>query len=927
MVSVAVIVFLLGCLGLSSVANAATCVTLDSSSICGAAYAGYQLQTDTKYFTSLTTFNPYASLYTRTHTLASSLTPSFTISQSFFTTNFGNLDNYANNLAQVDGCTYAAIRNSIGNLQYQLSFWCYTVLRDSWENGCQPGNLSTTVAAPPGGPVLCSDKCTLASKAMSTALNDPSACPVTAATSSQLAARTQLLSTYVDYCNRTYALTLKNENVCINGTDTEASFCGYHDAYTAKTQCATATGNACCTTFLASSAASNPVAVPTLSPTNGNIGGSKGISGMIPIIGGAAGGGVAILAVIIGAVFYYRRRKQRNAASKVDDDKSKDGNHELDDQSQFSTQGRQPGRMTLEYWRGRFNSKPRRHGPYEPDMRERRGYGMDSEPPKKHQQQQPPPYPGAVPPDGQQYNNNGRPADMRPRTPQNAMRPGMQQPPGMQMQGPNGMMLMQAPPNGMMQMQGAPNGMMQMQGPPQGMRPQTPQQQRPGTPGQQRPNTPSGRSPVDNNGRPSTPQASSPGSPRPGTPDQKSVIVLHAYTAAAIDELELVPGHEIMFIKSFNDGWGLGVDTVTGKQGAFPLVCTTEPSSAGNPASAATTMVKTPPIAVTAGPPLSDMPRRVSSQSYSTADVSQYGTMGTDDGSYMASLPHQHQHHHHHQQQPPQPAPSMPDTQRLEEERQKYAMRLQLEDLQRQQDALANLERLRQQQAAMANLHLQNNQAGFLQPQQQVNPFLQQPSSPVTSGAPHNLHLQIPTPTSMPQYNHQQRPTTPVSPGNPMQQQQADMQQQMHAQQMQQQQRPVTPSQQQQRPVTPNQQRPVTPLQQQQLQQQYQQQQAQQQYQQQQAQQQYQHQQAQQQQAQQQQRAPTPVQQRAVTPVQHTPVISSTAPQLDLPTSYSSYAEGEAGTSDAFGTGESFDPVDSYLHEMNVDPSMVSLPR
>jgi hypothetical protein len=49
------------------------------------------------------------------------------------------------------------------------------------------------------------------------------------------------------------------------------------------------------------------------------------------------------------------------------------------------------------------------------------------------------------------------------------------------------------------------------------------------------------------------------------------VVAIHPYEATLDDELSLVPGQPFVMLKSFDDGWALGL--MDGKQGAFPLVC------------------------------------------------------------------------------------------------------------------------------------------------------------------------------------------------------------------------------------------------------------------------------------------------------------------------------------------------------------------
>jgi hypothetical protein len=52
------------------------------------------------------------------------------------------------------------------------------------------------------------------------------------------------------------------------------------------------------------------------------------------------------------------------------------------------------------------------------------------------------------------------------------------------------------------------------------------------------------------------------------------VVAIHPYEATLDDELSLVPGQTFVMLKSFDDGWALGL--MDGKQGAFPLVCVEE---------------------------------------------------------------------------------------------------------------------------------------------------------------------------------------------------------------------------------------------------------------------------------------------------------------------------------------------------------------
>ncbi|KAJ3038219.1 hypothetical protein HDV00_000892 [Rhizophlyctis rosea] len=58
------------------------------------------------------------------------------------------------------------------------------------------------------------------------------------------------------------------------------------------------------------------------------------------------------------------------------------------------------------------------------------------------------------------------------------------------------------------------------------------------------------------------------------TPSQTVPMrIIHPYNPSLQDELTLVPGATLLLVKAFDDGWALGLQPETGKQGAFPLVC------------------------------------------------------------------------------------------------------------------------------------------------------------------------------------------------------------------------------------------------------------------------------------------------------------------------------------------------------------------
>ncbi|KAJ3223497.1 hypothetical protein HDU81_009146 [Chytriomyces hyalinus] len=57
------------------------------------------------------------------------------------------------------------------------------------------------------------------------------------------------------------------------------------------------------------------------------------------------------------------------------------------------------------------------------------------------------------------------------------------------------------------------------------------------------------------------------------TTKHEIVKVIHSYAPAAVDELDLVEGDDLILIKRFDDGWAVGMQPVSGRQGVFPLIC------------------------------------------------------------------------------------------------------------------------------------------------------------------------------------------------------------------------------------------------------------------------------------------------------------------------------------------------------------------
>ncbi|KAJ3406721.1 SH3-domain kinase binding protein 1 [Chytriomyces hyalinus] len=56
--------------------------------------------------------------------------------------------------------------------------------------------------------------------------------------------------------------------------------------------------------------------------------------------------------------------------------------------------------------------------------------------------------------------------------------------------------------------------------------------------------------------------------------------VSHAYEPTRSDELRLNPGHSVVIVRDFGDGWAEGIDLLSGDGGIFPLSCVTDPNVA-----------------------------------------------------------------------------------------------------------------------------------------------------------------------------------------------------------------------------------------------------------------------------------------------------------------------------------------------------------
>jgi hypothetical protein len=59
-----------------------------------------------------------------------------------------------------------------------------------------------------------------------------------------------------------------------------------------------------------------------------------------------------------------------------------------------------------------------------------------------------------------------------------------------------------------------------------------------------------------------------------GSKQNQVLVVVEGYEAICDDELDLKLGDHIYCVKEFDDGWALGCNPITEKQGVFPIICT-----------------------------------------------------------------------------------------------------------------------------------------------------------------------------------------------------------------------------------------------------------------------------------------------------------------------------------------------------------------
>ncbi|KAJ3326714.1 hypothetical protein HDU76_012706 [Blyttiomyces sp. JEL0837] len=554
MVSLSTVITLAAAVALGTVSSVnAQCFTISANSLCGPDYAG--LPAPIAAFATEDAMNAFLQT---------------TIDTTALTSKF--IDR--------EGCTSATPAYFQSNFRYQLSYWCSKILVDAIHANCGP---------PPGLPILCSEQCTIASGSVSAIVNNPNLCPASGNATIN-ANRNDVVQRFMTQCSDSNTvINANNGGTCVKGVPAEISNCGFSDKATATTQCTSlaAGGDTCCQSFIASlpqtsSSSSSSTTQPsqTANPSSANVSPSQSSASnssssssistglLIPVVAAAA---AVIVFAMVGAAFYirHRRKKQQEYSSSfnpVQYNRGK-GGKPGSMRSQYSNDdnvavpgsvagynsnfGGQSYSSTTGLMSTASAGQPVQMQPLSPVTP--LSIGMNSG--YQYPQQMPPSSAGG-------YSASTGGGNLNYSSPTSAYTISQQQQ-QMQQQGVIvssgvGAGIITKPKSGSMSSQQSSTvGQMSLN-----------QQQPPPQPPIQ-PVAPAGLVQGPPSASLSTTSSSS-------TSSQPLIMkVLHPYAPTLADELELQVGQEVVVLRAFDDGWGLGMNPATGAQGAFPLVCVT----------------------------------------------------------------------------------------------------------------------------------------------------------------------------------------------------------------------------------------------------------------------------------------------------------------------------------------------------------------
>ncbi|KAJ3217448.1 hypothetical protein HDU67_007918 [Dinochytrium kinnereticum] len=536
----------------------ATCDVMPANSPCGPALAGVAIYTQ-----GPGTFNNLFEFLASTDSIVS---------------NFVNPTKYA--------CTDGdPLKAATGGLRYQVSLFCAKFVIDGITNECSGSPV-------PAGSFICAEQMDLAVNTIFELVSNVSVCPAPPASyvSSQYTifdgVRTENLRN----------LNLSPSQGCSAGVASDQPRCGFMTDDQLATGCLNASDSCCVAyrqrngigassgTAVVPSTASTATAGPSSRPSN--LSPATSGPGIAPIIGGVVGGVIFLIVVVVLAICCIRRRRSNSSSSgsipyngKVTDPAF--GN-KVYQQSLGRSQG--PVNGNAYNYTGPTSATGLQPDPY--------GYYPSTDRQKQQQQQQF----GSIGRDQRAQNSsiNGNQEQY------SSMSRGQAQQMGSLGRSPVGLTSPVAQQNGSLSRD---VGRIQTQ-------PQPPNQGSLNRQYNRQPTSPAQQIQAENS-RPSTAVesagsgsvlnisptlTSTPINPvvaalaaanasgrdsvatdLSGTDDisvlESTMRVVHPYVATLADELQLTVGKDIILLRSFDDGWGLGMNPLTGAQGAFPLVC------------------------------------------------------------------------------------------------------------------------------------------------------------------------------------------------------------------------------------------------------------------------------------------------------------------------------------------------------------------
>ncbi|KAJ1542158.1 hypothetical protein HK405_010173, partial [Cladochytrium tenue] len=532
------------------------CTYLDGNTPCGALYQGYPVYSN--YGGSYTNYDEFVTLFNL----------------------FNDTSYIEQSLEYKYNCTAgSALDNGVASLRYQMSYLCAKYIYQGILSGCPV--LSKEYS--PYGPLICQDQCTLSYQSEADVIEDTDICT----DNTDAKARTSSSTSVCDMFNG-----LKSANGgCLTGITVDTNNCGFRTPTDAATFCPSlASSDSCCASLVASAASTTSKSATSSSTAAASSSSSSSSASMVgPIVGAVVGVLVVALAAI--GIFIFIRR--RNAA--------KGGAAGAGPSARFPSSSDPYNRMytpsgSLERHDGGGSSA---WGPPVPKDMQRDAFG-----------------PGlaaastapfvAAPPQASGWQDSMQRRQQQQASLERRQQESLERRQHMQR-------LQEQQQQQMQQASYPPQPAAALQAP-----------QHPQAEPEDIFNAPSSiissiitasAAPTASVAREST--LSSISSSTSGTSRGEALVrVVHPYAPTLADELLLEVGREVILLKAFDDGWALGMNPVTGQQGAFPLVCVADP--AGDDSASVAGRASHISAASSAAPRLSN---RVSSALFSQDDL------------------------------------------------------------------------------------------------------------------------------------------------------------------------------------------------------------------------------------------------------------------------------------------------------------------